>query len=58
MTKTTYGQYAMDCYLNWFNNYLTIAKFAEHHNMSIELAERLITRGSELYNAKFPGGQA
>ncbi len=49
MTKSTYGAHAIQCYLEFFNDYLTVAKFAEHKEISIKTAEGLINRGRELY---------
>jgi len=43
-------QHAIDFYLNFFNNYLTVAKIAEHHGYSLATANGLINRGRELYN--------
>ena len=40
-------------YLDWFNNYLTIEKFAEDYNLDIIEAHKLIKQGKESYNAKY-----
>lgn len=37
-------------YLRWFNDYLTISKFAEHHEISEQQATRLINIGRVKYN--------
>ena len=34
-------------FLDYFNNYLTIEKFAEHYNISVELAQKIIDEGRE-----------
>ncbi len=52
MNKSVYGKYAIECYLEYFNNYLTINQFAEHHNMSPGTAYNLINRGRKLYKAQ------
>ena len=49
--KKQYGQYAIDCYLDYFNNYLTIAGFAESYGYTFKTAYGLIMRGRELYNS-------
>lgn len=51
MTKSNYGQYAIDMYLEYFNSYLTLDKFAEHHDISPPTAYALINRGRKLYEA-------
>jgi hypothetical protein len=38
-------QFAIDFYLDYFNNYLTVEKIAEHHLISVELAQTLINHG-------------
>lgn len=48
MTIQTYGQYAIDCYLKYFNNYLTIGTFARDMDMDIKTAQGLINRGREV----------
>ena len=39
-------------YLDFYNNFLTIEKFASYHNISVELAEMIIKEGRDLHNAK------
>ena len=34
-----------ELYLDWFNNYLTVGKFAEHHGMQEEDMDKLIDLG-------------
>lgn len=51
MTNSNYGQYAIDFYLEYFNQYLTVAKIAEHYEISVTTAAGLIKRGKELYNS-------
>ena len=41
-------------YLDWFNNYLTVEKFAEDYRIDkIEKAYELIKQGKESYNKKY-----
>lgn len=49
MKKSNYGQYAIDFYLDWFNNYLTVSKIAEDYGFSESSANRLINRGRKLH---------
>ena len=39
---------AEEMYLEWFNNYLTTEKFAEHYNLTISDTENLLDRGRKL----------
>jgi len=32
-------------YLDWFNNYLTVEKIAEHHGLDVDDAKALISMG-------------
>lgn len=41
----------LDCeaeYLEWFNNYLTVEKYAEHRGMRVEQAREVLNIGREL----------
>lgn len=37
-----------DMYLEWFNNYLTTEKFAEHYNLSIAEVENILDLGRKI----------
>jgi len=39
-------------YLDYVNNFLTVEKFAEHYNISVERAERIINAGRIINNTK------
>ena len=41
--------YLRELYLDWWNNYLTIEKFAEHNEISIEIATILLAKGKKLH---------
>lgn len=41
-------------YLDFWNNYLTVAVYAEHNGLTESQAQRLIDLGRELYNSKHP----
>lgn len=41
-------------YLDWRNNYLTVAKFAEHHGLTEDQAGALITLAREVHNSQHP----
>ena len=36
-------------YLDWFNNYLTVEKMAEHHDLDVEHARTLIGIGRDAH---------
>lgn len=40
-------------YLDYFNNYLTIERFAEHNEMSVTLAALIIKEGRAIHHARF-----
>lgn len=37
-------------YLDYFNNFLTVEKFAEHHSMTVEQADEVIELGRAVNN--------
>lgn len=39
---------AQAMYLDWFNDYLTTSKFAEHYNLSMVEVENILDRGRAL----------
>jgi hypothetical protein len=41
-------------YVEWRNNYLTVAKFAEHNGLTTEQGEKLIDLARDVYNSKHP----
>jgi hypothetical protein len=44
----------INIYLDWRNNYLTYEKYAEHHGLTINEADRLIQLGREAFNHDHP----
>ena len=36
-------------YLDWFNNFLTIERFAEYYNMTVEQAKKVIEVGRKMF---------
>lgn len=38
-----------ELFLDWFNNFLTVERFAEYYNLTIEQARRLIEEGRKLH---------
>ena len=40
-----------EAYLDWFNNYLTVAVFAEHREISVKQANKLLNEGRKLHEA-------
>ena len=41
-------------YLDYTNNYMTIAKFAEHNGLTMEQGQQLITLARSVYNTAHP----
>jgi len=39
----------IDFYLDWFNNYLTVEKLAEHHGLAVDDAKALINMGRYMH---------
>ena len=40
----------IDFYLDWFNNYLTVEKLAEHHGLDVDDAKALICMGRYMHD--------
>ena len=40
----------MELYLDYFNDYLTIEKMAEHRDMDVELLRNMVDEGRGYYN--------
>ena len=38
-----------EIYLDWFNNYLTVEKFAEHNNLTIRQVNTLLSLARDVY---------
>ena len=38
-----------EMYLNWANNFLSVPKFAEHHGISVDKAQKVINLGRLLH---------
>ncbi len=43
------GVQLIDFYMDWFNNYLTVEKIAEHHGIGVDDAEALIKMGRYMH---------
>ena len=41
-----------ELYLEWFNKYLSTARFSEDYNLSMAEAENILDRGREINNSK------
>tara|TARA_B110000261_G_scaffold79412_1_gene91368 strand:+ start:1076 stop:1255 length:180 start_codon:yes stop_codon:yes gene_type:complete len=48
--RTLMSTQVIDFYLDWFNNYLTIDKIAEHHGLDVDDAKALINMGRYMHN--------
>tara|TARA_R110000823_G_scaffold231805_1_gene358429 strand:+ start:1343 stop:1525 length:183 start_codon:yes stop_codon:yes gene_type:complete len=46
---TTINEQMRAMFLDYFNNYLSVAKFAEHNEISEAVALTIITTGKELH---------
>ena len=42
-----------DLYLDWFNNFLSVQGFADHHDIGPDVADSLITNARNCYRAKW-----
>ena len=40
-------------YLDWFNNYLSVEVFAEHYQIAVEDAKKIISIGRSIHNYEF-----
>ena len=49
---TNFKTQIADMFLDFFNNYLTIAKFAEHNEISEEFANAIINAGRIYHEAR------
>lgn len=47
-------QQLIEWYLDWVNNYTTVAKFAEHNGLTVDQAEKVIALGKELHETSHP----
>ena len=43
-------RFLIDCYLDFWNDFLTVEGYASHYKISYELAENIINTGREFYN--------
>ena len=43
------GDQLIEFYLDWFNNYLTVEKIAEHHGLDVDDAKALISMGRHMH---------
>ena len=41
-------------YLDFFNNYMTVEKFAEHNGITVDQANQVIKLGKEIHESKHP----
>ena len=46
-------QVLIDQFLDYFNNYLTIAKYAEDNDLTLQQAQTVISLGKVLHEKKF-----
>ena len=48
-----FQQVLIDQYIAFFNNYLTIAKYAEDNGLTIQQAQSVLTLGKQLNDIQF-----
>jgi aromatic ring hydroxylase len=46
-------QVLIDQYLDYFNNYLTIAKYAEDNDLALHQAQTVVSLGKQLHEKQF-----
>lgn len=46
--------YLTNLYRDWFNNYLTVEKFAEHNGLTVDQATTLIALAANVINSPHP----
>lgn len=47
-------QLLIEIYLEFWNDYLTVEKYAEHKGLQLDQAQRLIDLGRDVFNSKHP----
>lgn len=50
----TARDYLIECYLDFFNNYITVEKWAEHNGMTIPDAVELLALAKSVTNKQHP----
>jgi hypothetical protein len=48
------GTYLTNVWLDWFNNYITLEKFAEHNGINVDQAKALIALADSVYHSPHP----
>lgn len=46
-------EYYKALYLDWFNNFITVERFAEYYEMPVKKARRIINKGFTLHHDAF-----
>lgn len=46
-----------EMFLDWFNNFLTIERFAEYYGVTVEEAQAIIAKGRQEHEEAVTGGQ-
>lgn len=46
--------YLSQLYIDWFDNYISMSVFAEHHGLTIVQAGYAIELGRQIHNSKHP----
>ena len=50
--KATYDEHLDFIFIDWFNNFLTVDRFAEYYGLEIEQARKAIEAGREIHDKR------
>ena len=50
--KAAYDEHLEFIFMDWFNNFLTVERFAEHYGLEIEQAKKAIDAGREIHEKR------
>lgn len=50
--KAAYDEYLDFIFMDWFNNFLTVERFAEYYGLEIEQAEKVINVGRKIHDIR------
>ena len=50
--KAAYDEYLDFIFMDWFNNFLSVERFAEYYGLEIEQAEKVINVGRKIHDMR------
>lgn len=50
--KGAYDEYLDFIFMDWFNNFLSVERFAEYYGLEIEQAEKVINVGRKIHDMR------